>query len=133
MPKSWIQCAGEVKVVRKFLENFSGDSIRFLMKSFMVTGDRIGNQTQGHRFPFGPVAIISTWNFPLEIPALQLIGALIPGNRVTIKPDSKGALVMEQFLRMLFYCGLPKSDVDFVVSDGSNFGEIIKKHCFRSI
>ena len=42
MPKSIPQCKGEVAVVRKFLENFSGDSTRFLMRGFSVTGDRPG-------------------------------------------------------------------------------------------
>lgn len=34
---------------------------------------------------------------------------------------------------MLFYCGLPESDVDFVVSDGRPFGELVKTECFRLV
>ncbi|KKK59017.1 hypothetical protein LCGC14_3038580, partial [marine sediment metagenome] len=34
MPKSWPQCAAEVTVTRVFLENFSGDSVRFLGRGF---------------------------------------------------------------------------------------------------
>ena len=35
------------------------------------------------------VAIISPFNFPLEIPLLQLMGALYMGNKPTLKVDSK--------------------------------------------
>lgn len=37
------------------------------------------------RFPFGGVGIITPFNFPLEICALQLMGALYMGNRPVIK------------------------------------------------
>jgi hypothetical protein len=42
------------------------------------------------------VVIISPFNFPLEIPLLQLMGALFMGNKVLLKVDSRVAIVMEQ-------------------------------------
>jgi hypothetical protein len=36
-------------------------------------------------FPFGPVAVITPFNFPLEIPTLQTMGALFMGNRPLVK------------------------------------------------
>jgi 1-pyrroline-5-carboxylate dehydrogenase len=41
-PKSWPQASGEPTVVRKFLENYSCDNVRYLAKSFGVPGDRGG-------------------------------------------------------------------------------------------
>lgn len=35
------------------------------------------------------VAIITPFNFPLEIPVLQLMGALYMGNKPILKVDSK--------------------------------------------
>jgi acyl-CoA reductase-like NAD-dependent aldehyde dehydrogenase len=35
------------------------------------------------------VALITPFNFPLEIPALQLMGALYMGNKPVLKVDSK--------------------------------------------
>lgn len=35
------------------------------------------------------VAIITPFNFPLEIPLLQLMGALYMGNKPVLKVDSK--------------------------------------------
>lgn len=117
-PKSYGQAQGEVVVTRKFLENFTGDNVRFLAKSFGVPGDHAGQYSHGHRYPFGPVAIIAPFNFPLEIPVLQLMGALYMGNRPVLKVDSKVSVVMDQFLRLLHACGMPKEDVDFINCSG---------------
>jgi len=88
MPKSWKQCKGEVTVTRVFLENFAGDGVRFLARGFSNPGDYPGQETRGYRWPFGAVAIVAPFNFPLEIPALQLMGALFMGNRPLIKAAS---------------------------------------------
>ncbi|KAG8496731.1 hypothetical protein CXB51_007897 [Gossypium anomalum] len=96
-PKSYQQAFGEVYVTQKFLENFSGDQ----------------------------VAIITPFNFPLEIPVLQLMGALYMGNKPVLKVDSKVSIVMEQMMRLLHYCGLPEEDVDFINSDGKTMNKLL--------
>lgn len=84
-PKSYTQAMGEVTIAAQFLENFSGDQIRFMTRSFGVAGDHTGQMSTGYRWPYGPCALITPFNFPLEIPVLQLMGALFMGNRVTLK------------------------------------------------
>jgi 1-pyrroline-5-carboxylate dehydrogenase len=125
MPKSWQQCQGEVTVTRVFLQNFSGDGVRFLARGFSNPGDHGGQESRGYRWPFGPVAVIAPFNFPLEIPALQVMGALFMGNRPLVKVDSKVSAVFEQFLRMLIHCGLPASDVDLIHCRGSEMGKLL--------
>ncbi|CAN0278158.1 unnamed protein product, partial [Laminaria digitata] len=117
-PKSYAQAKGEVVVTRRFLENFSGDNVRLLAKSFTVPGDHVGQSSTGYRWPYGPVAIVSPFNFPLEIPVLQLMGALYMGNKVVFKTDSKVSIVMEQTIRLLHHCGMPTEDIDFINCDG---------------
>ncbi|CAL9075353.1 unnamed protein product [Musa textilis] len=124
-PKSYNQALGEVNVTQKFLENFSGDQVRFLARSFAVPGNHLGQQSHGYRWPYGPVAIITPFNFPLEIPVLQLMGALYMGNKPIVKVDSKVSIVMEQMLRLLHDCGLPKEDVDFINSDGKTMNKLL--------
>lgn len=80
-----LQAKAEVVVSRKFLENFTGDQVRFLARGFTVPGDHAGQQTMGVRFPYGSVGLITPFNFPLEIPVLQLMGALYMGNKVRLK------------------------------------------------
>nr|AKN79305.1 delta-pyrroline-5-carboxylate dehydrogenase 2 [Betula platyphylla] len=124
-PKSYQQALGEVLVTQKFLENFSGDQVRFLARSFGVPGNHLGQQSHGFRWPYGPVAIIAPFNFPLEIPVLQLMGALYMGNKPILKVDSKVSIVMEQMMRLLHYCGLPVDDVDFINSDGKTMNKLL--------
>ncbi|KAJ0048274.1 hypothetical protein Pint_15250 [Pistacia integerrima] len=54
-PKSYQQAFAEVYVTQKFLENFSGDQVRFLARSFAVPGNHLGQQSHGFRWPYGPV------------------------------------------------------------------------------
>ncbi|KAK2663986.1 hypothetical protein Ddye_002560 [Dipteronia dyeriana] len=124
-PKSYQQALGEVQVTQKFLANFSGDQVRFLARSFAVPGNHLGQQSHGFRWPYGPVAIITPFNFPLEIPVLQLMGALYMGNKPVLKVDSKVSVVMEQMMRLLHYCGLPVEDVDFINSDGKTMNKLL--------
>lgn len=126
-PKSYKQALTEVQVTQKFFENFSGDQVRFLARSFAVPGNHLGQQSQGLRWPYGPVAIITPFNFPLEIPVLQLMGALYMGNKPVLKVDSKVSIVMEQMLLLLHECGLPKEDVDFINSDGITMNKLLLK------
>ncbi|KAL6784673.1 ALDH12 [Auxenochlorella protothecoides x Auxenochlorella symbiontica] len=124
-PKSYPQAEAEVSVTRIFLENFSGDQVRFLARSFGVPGDHPGQQSNGYRWPFGPVALIAPFNFPLEIPALQLMGALFMGNKPLVHADHKVAVVLEEFVRLLHACGMPRADLDLVHGRGSTVNEIL--------
>ncbi|KAF4712147.1 Succinate-semialdehyde dehydrogenase, mitochondrial [Perkinsus olseni] len=117
-PKSWIQSVAEVDIVRIFLENFSGDQVRFLARGFTVSGDRDGQQSQGYRWPYGPTALIAPFNFPLEIPVLQLMGALYMGNHVTLKCASMTSMVMEEWLRLMHKVGAPPTDVNMIHCGG---------------
>ncbi|KAK8457342.1 hypothetical protein SEVIR_3G168700v4 [Setaria viridis] len=124
-PKSYQQALAEVQVSQKFLENFCGDQVRFLARSFAVPGNHLGQRSNGYRWPYGPVAIITPFNFPLEIPLLQVMGALYMGNKPLLKVDSKVSVVMEQMLRLLHDCGLPAEDMDFINSDGVTMNKLL--------
>ena len=125
MPKSWQQSLNEVVVTRVFLENFAGDGVRFLGRGFSNPGDHAGQESRGYRWPFGPVVVVAPFNFPLEIPALQALGALFMGNRPLVKVDSKVSVVFEQFLRLLIHCGLSPHDIDLIHCRGEQMGELI--------
>jgi 1-pyrroline-5-carboxylate dehydrogenase len=125
MPKSWQQCLGEFTVTRLFIENFAGDGVRFLARGFSNPGDHAGQESRGYRWPYGPVAVVAPFNFPLEIPALQVMGALFMGNRPLVKVDSKVSAVFEQFLRLLIHAGLPPDDIDLIHCRGSQMGQLI--------
>ncbi|EXB20723.1 Delta-1-pyrroline-5-carboxylate dehydrogenase 12A1 [Morus notabilis] len=117
-----VLCDGKmpIKLKGKFYR-----TVRFLARSFGVPGNHLGQQSHGFRWPYGPVAIITPFNFPLEIPVLQLMGALYMGNKPLLKVDSKVSIVMDQMMRLLHYAGLPAEDVDFINSDGKTMNKLL--------
>ena len=70
--------------------------MRYLARSFAIPGDHAGQSSTGVRMPFGGVGVITPFNFPLEICALQTCSALFMGNRPTVHVDRRVAIVMEQ-------------------------------------
>ena len=55
------------------------------------------------------------------------MGALYMGNKPLVKPDSRCGFPLEQWIRMLHYCGLPKEDLDFINCDGPVMEKILIK------
>eukprot|EP00922_Rhytidocystis_sp_ex-Travisia-forbesii_P010666 GHVS01015624.1.p1 GENE.GHVS01015624.1~~GHVS01015624.1.p1 ORF type:complete len:564 (-),score=64.88 GHVS01015624.1:327-2018(-) len=131
MPKSHAQAAGEVSIIRGFCENFSGDSVRFLMRGFTVSGDHAGQQSHGYRWPYGAVGVISPYNFPLEIPVMQFLGALLTGNKPIVKTEATQGMPVEQFIRFLHQCGMPVTDMDFINTRGPVMGQLVEQAQLR--
>lgn len=126
-PKSTSQTSAELKVTVDFYENFCGDRVRFLGNATRMPGDHTGQFSTSYRFPFGPVGLITPFNFPIEIPVLQMMGALYMGNKPLVKGDSRVSIALEQWIRMLHHCGLPKEDMDFIHCDGPVMEKILKQ------
>ena len=63
-----------------------------------------------HYEPYGVIAVISPWNYPLAVPLGQIIPAVVAGNAVVLKPSELtpwcGALVEELFAHGGFPAGL---------------------------
>lgn len=60
------------------------------------------------REPIGRVLVIGPANFPLFLPGVQVLQALVAGNTVTWKPGKGGAAVATLMARCLYNAGLPK-------------------------
>ena len=77
---------------------------RFMARSFGVSGDHAGQMSHGMRWPWGPVALVTPFNFPLEIPALQLMGALFMGNKPLVHVDHRCPPAVENLLLQASPC-----------------------------
>jgi glyceraldehyde-3-phosphate dehydrogenase (NADP+) len=63
------------------------------------------------RFPIGPIAGISPFNFPLNLALHKLAPALASGNPIVLKPPSRDPLTMLMVARMVDEIGAPKGSV----------------------
>ncbi|MCC6314494.1 MAG: aldehyde dehydrogenase family protein [Thermomicrobiales bacterium] len=63
------------------------------------------------RFPIGPIAGISPFNFPLNLALHKIAPALASGNSIVLKPPSLDPLTMLLFAEMCDAAGVPKGAV----------------------
>src|SRR6478736_4601327 len=69
------------------------------------------------RFPIGPIAGISPFNFPLNLALHKVAPAIASGNPIVLKPPSKDPLTMLLIAQMLDEIGLPKGAVSVLPMD----------------
>ncbi len=73
--------------------------------------DRVGIT---RRFPIGPIAGISPFNFPLNLAAHKIAPAIASGNPVVLKPPSKDPLVMLAVGEIIDAAGVPEGMVSIL-------------------
>ena len=66
------------------------------------------------RFPIGPVAAISPFNFPLNLAAHKLAPAIASGNPILLKPPSKDPLTMLTVAEVIAEAGLPEGSISIL-------------------
>ncbi len=66
------------------------------------------------RFPIGPIAAISPFNFPLNLAAHKLAPAIASGNPIVLKPPSKDPLTMLTVAEIVAETGLPEGAVSIL-------------------
>jgi glyceraldehyde-3-phosphate dehydrogenase (NADP+) len=69
------------------------------------------------RYPIGPVAGISPFNFPLNLAAHKVAPAIAAGCSIVLKPPSKDPLVMLRVAGYLAETNLPKGAVSILPMD----------------
>jgi acyl-CoA reductase-like NAD-dependent aldehyde dehydrogenase len=77
------------------------------------------------REPLGVIGIVSPWNYPFSIPAVEALGALVTGNAVVLKPSEFTSLVargLESFLRT---AGVPKAVFQVIAGDGATGAALV--------
>ena len=66
------------------------------------------------RFPIGPIAAISPFNFPLNLAAHKLAPAIASGNPIVLKPPSRDPLTMLTVAEIIAEAGLPAGSVSIL-------------------
>jgi glyceraldehyde-3-phosphate dehydrogenase (NADP+) len=66
------------------------------------------------RFPLGPIAAISPFNFPLNLAAHKLAPAIAAGNSIVLKPPSKDPLTMLTVAEIVAESGVPQGAVSIL-------------------
>jgi succinate-semialdehyde dehydrogenase/glutarate-semialdehyde dehydrogenase len=80
------------------------------------------------RVPVGPVAAFTAWNFPANLPARKLGGALAAGCTVVIKPAEETPATCMEFVRAFMDAGLPPGVVNMVCGNPAEISDALIAH-----
>src|ERR1700746_2000495 len=70
------------------------------------------------REPYGVIGIVSPWNYPLSIPAVDALAAVVTGNAGVLKPSEFTSLLAFKLHTLLRGAGVPKEAFRVMVGDG---------------
>ena len=77
------------------------------------------------RVPVGPVAAFTPWNFPMNLPARKLGGALAAGCSVIIKPDEETPASCMELVRCFVDAGLPPGVLSMVLGRPADIADAL--------
>jgi glyceraldehyde-3-phosphate dehydrogenase (NADP+) len=83
------------------------------------------------RYPIGPVAGISPFNFPLNLAAHKVAPAIAAGCSIVLKPPSKDPLVMLRVAHYLDETDLPKGAVSILPMDRPTGDAMVRDDRFK--
>ncbi len=110
----------EVLVVLDAAEFCIRNAHQFLREERLPHGNPVMKMKRGKlvREPFGVIGIISPWNYPFSIPAVETLAALVTGNAVVLKPSEFTPLIALELQRLLLAAGLNSNLMQVVVGEG---------------
>lgn len=95
----------------------------------ILPGTLPGKENRVYRQPVGVVAVISPWNFPLQLSHRSVAPAIALGNAVVLKPSGDTPVTGGLLLARIYEeAGLPPGLLNVVVGKGSEVGEALVTH-----
>jgi betaine-aldehyde dehydrogenase len=115
-------CAGNAAAVMRY---YAGAVDKFFGSTIPVDRDGI---VLTFREPIGVTALITPWNFPLNIGNWKTAPALAAGNTVVLKPASLSPLSVLRYAELGLEAGLPAGALNVVPGPGTAVGDALVEH-----
>jgi acyl-CoA reductase-like NAD-dependent aldehyde dehydrogenase len=80
------------------------------------------------RQPRGVYAVITPWNYPVNIPVEYLAPGIATGNTIVWVPAPTTSMAAVELMRAIESAGLPKGVVNLVIGEGPTVGDEIVSH-----
>jgi acyl-CoA reductase-like NAD-dependent aldehyde dehydrogenase len=113
---------GEVENAANTLEFYGGAANKFFGEVVPVADP--GLDVVLH-VPVGPTALITPWNFPLQIATWKAAPALACGNTIVLKPAGYTPLTAVMLGKLLVEAGVPEGVVSVLPGPGSTVGQAL--------
>ncbi len=91
----------------------------------------VGRSGLTRRFPIGPVAGISPFNFPLNLAAHKVAPAIAAGCSIVLKPPSRDPLTMLTVAEVIHQAGLPAGAVSVLPMDRESGDRLVTDERFK--
>ena len=115
-------CAGNAAAVMRY---YAGAVDKFFGSTIPVDRDGI---VLTFREPIGVAALITPWNFPLNIGNWKTAPAIAAGNTVVLKPASLSPLSVLRYAELGLEAGLPRGVLNVVPGPGRAVGDALVEH-----
>lgn len=111
------------------------DILRYYAEEGERVYGRIIANAEGHDIvshvvyqPMGVAACVSPWNYPIELLAWKIGGALASGCTCVIKVPSEAPLSPIVFVEFMLKAGIPAGVLNVITGPGRQIGDILTKH-----
>jgi acyl-CoA reductase-like NAD-dependent aldehyde dehydrogenase len=115
-------CVGNAAAVLRY---YAGAVDKFFGSTIPVDRDGI---VLTFREPIGVAALITPWNFPLNIANWKTAPAIAAGNTVVLKPASLSPLSALRYAELGLEAGLPAGVLNVVPGPGAAVGDALVEH-----
>jgi betaine-aldehyde dehydrogenase len=115
-------CAGNAAAVMRY---YAGAVDKFFGATIPVDRDGVA---MTFREPIGVCALITPWNFPLNIANWKTAPAIAAGNTVVLKPASLSPLTALRYAELALEAGLAPGVLNVVPGAGGSVGDALVEH-----
>lgn len=123
--KPFKEALGEVKKGAEILRYYAEEGERVYGRIIPSSDGNIESRVIYQ--PIGVAVAISPWNYPIELIAWKLGGALASGCTIVCKLPSETPISPTTFVECILEAGLPKGVVNIVTGPGSESGPVFAK------
>ena len=92
-----------------------------------------GQKHQMIRRPLGRVAIIATWNYPVQLLGIQLLQAAVAGNSITVKPSEYTPRTQRRLLELAWAAGLDTDELTTTEATRAAGEALLAEHDFDHV
>lgn len=127
------QARGEVQRAIFTLAYAAEEATRIHDEMLHLDASSVGEHRQGivRRFPIGPIAAISPFNFPLNLVAHKLAPAIAAGCPIVLKPASQTPISALKLARMIAEAGWPTGALSVLPLRSSDAAPLVEDERFK--
>lgn len=112
---------------------FTAEGVRFFAEFADKVGGEVASTATDHlglqiSEPYGVIAAIAPWNFPLTMACWKIAPALAAGNAVVLKPSEMTPFSCLRLAELAIQAGMPAGIFNVVQGDGRTTGDALCRH-----